>query len=447
MNAPAVLELPLDDALLKVLSSESRREILRLLRERRMTGAELATRLDLGKPAVAEHLKKLQEAELIERFDDPERRWVYYNLSSRGRGILEPQRVRFYLVMAVAALGLMVGIALALGLVVLMQGNPAGAGAISPDGSALGTNAASGLGSPDVAASTPVGGQASKQPTSTSTSPSPPQTEVYQGPPRAPTPVGGTQAIAPSAQAMALLIDPQSVPAPPPTQTAPVPMVLVYRAQDIDAANHTVQVLLVPFNATALAAANLTEAVQNAAIVPDVGLVLVVPDGTPLPVTGNDTVTLTFSEPVADAQAANAPVGNATAPNGATWSSAPTSAAANSSSAGTTPAASPADTGTSAPTPTLSNAGNGAGVSSPSATATQAPNPSATMTAAPTTGSSPLDFAANQEVAGATVGVGPDAEPRSQPLGSATSKAAPIPLVALLAAALMVSIYLPNRRK
>lgn len=126
MTAPQVLELPLDDALLKVLSSESRREILRLLAERRMTGAEMATRLNLGKPAVSEHLKKLTESGLIERADDPERRWVYYNLSSRGRSILEPQRVRFYLVMAVATLALVLGMVLALGFTVFFaQGNAA----------------------------------------------------------------------------------------------------------------------------------------------------------------------------------------------------------------------------------------------------------------------------------------------------------------------------------
>ncbi len=141
MNAPQVLELPLDDALLKVLSSESRREILRLLAERRMTGAEMAGRLNLGKPAVSEHLKKLTEAGLIERQDDPERRWVYYNLSARGKSILEPQRVRFYLVMAVASLALVLGMALALGIMVFMQGQGAAesaAVATDDDGSGLG---------------------------------------------------------------------------------------------------------------------------------------------------------------------------------------------------------------------------------------------------------------------------------------------------------------------
>ncbi|MHB8634573.1 MAG: ArsR/SmtB family transcription factor [Thermoplasmatota archaeon] len=122
MSSQAMVELPLDDDLFKVLSSDTRREILRLLVERRMTGTELATRLNLGKPAVAEHLKRLADSDLIVRNDDPERRWVYYELSARGRTILEPQRVRFYLVVAVATAAVLVGVILVLGLQILLGG-------------------------------------------------------------------------------------------------------------------------------------------------------------------------------------------------------------------------------------------------------------------------------------------------------------------------------------
>lgn len=453
MNAPAVLELPLDDALLKVLSSESRREILRLLRERRMTGAELATRLDLGKPAVAEHLKKLQEAELIERFDDPERRWVYYNLSARGRGILEPQRVRFYLVMAVAALGLMVGVALALGLVVLMQGAPAGAGPIPDDPAALDGNSLGGLGSPDVGAGTALPAGTATAPSATTTTAAPAAPSVYQGPPRAPTPIGGTEPIAPSAQAAALLIDPQSVPPRPPTQSAAVPMVLVYRAQDIDAVNHTVQVRLIPFNATALAEANLTEAVQSAAIVPDVGLVLVVPDGTPLPESANDTVILTFSEPVAEPAPPVAT--NATAPaTGQSASEPAPSSQAHSAQDTATPSATSAST---APAPVASSTPTVAPTSAPPMVMGQGASPGTAGQTQPPAGagssggqnllpeasSGAKDLQAG-EAQGPGVGTDVGA---TAPVATASGKAAPIPLVALLAAALMVSVYLPNRRK
>ncbi|HET6398615.1 MAG TPA: winged helix-turn-helix domain-containing protein, partial [Candidatus Thermoplasmatota archaeon] len=114
MTAPSLLELPLDDELLKVLASDTRRDILRLLLERRMTGTELANRLGLGKPAISEHLKKLSDTDLVVRHDDPERRWVYYTLSTRGKSLLEPQKVRFYLVLGVACVSLVVGVVLAL---------------------------------------------------------------------------------------------------------------------------------------------------------------------------------------------------------------------------------------------------------------------------------------------------------------------------------------------
>ncbi|HLF16012.1 MAG TPA: helix-turn-helix domain-containing protein [Candidatus Thermoplasmatota archaeon] len=146
MVQQAVLELPLDEELLKVLSSDTRREILRLLTERRMTGSELAQRLDLGKPAVAEHLKRLTDAALILRLDDPERKWVYYELAPRGRSLLEPARVRFYLVLGVAALALLLGVALAFALQAVLGALGDSGGGSSPiEGSEGGDLAAGNL--------------------------------------------------------------------------------------------------------------------------------------------------------------------------------------------------------------------------------------------------------------------------------------------------------------
>lgn len=101
-------ELPMDVDLLKVLASDSRRDILRLLRKRRMTLTELAAALDLKKATVLEHLKKLTDASLIRRIDD-ERLWVYYELTHRGGRIVNPARTRFYLLMGVAAAALVLG--------------------------------------------------------------------------------------------------------------------------------------------------------------------------------------------------------------------------------------------------------------------------------------------------------------------------------------------------
>lgn len=111
-------EITLDGVLLKVLASDTRRELLRRLADRRMTVTELARRLDLGKATVSEHLKILREAELVTRHDDPGRLWVYHDLTPRGRRLLDPPerqgRVRLLVATALLALlgGILVGAAI-----------------------------------------------------------------------------------------------------------------------------------------------------------------------------------------------------------------------------------------------------------------------------------------------------------------------------------------------
>lgn len=95
-------DLPIDVDLLKVLASDTRRDILRLLQKRRMTLSEMASSLNLKKATILEHLKKLVEAGLIRRLED-ERLWVYYELTHRGGRLVNPGRTRFFLVLGLGA--------------------------------------------------------------------------------------------------------------------------------------------------------------------------------------------------------------------------------------------------------------------------------------------------------------------------------------------------------
>lgn len=113
-------DLPLEPDLIKVLASDTRREILGRLQDRRMTVTELSRELDLRKATVHEHLKKLVEAELVDRRED-ERLWVYYDLTPRGKRILNPNRTRFYLVVGLGVLAALVGAVL---LAVYLQSAP-----------------------------------------------------------------------------------------------------------------------------------------------------------------------------------------------------------------------------------------------------------------------------------------------------------------------------------
>lgn len=105
--------LPLDSELIKVLASDTRRDVLRHLQARPMTVTELARVLGLKKPTVSEHLNKLTEAGLVSRREDG-RLWVYYELTRSGKKLVSPGRTRFYLIMATTALAALVGLAIAL---------------------------------------------------------------------------------------------------------------------------------------------------------------------------------------------------------------------------------------------------------------------------------------------------------------------------------------------
>src|SRR5436309_89421 len=95
IGAPTPLEGPrvtLDQASFRALASEVRIEVLKKLDERRMTVTDLAGALSLSKPTLLEHLEKLQQADLVKRLDEG-RKWIYYELTGRGKKILHPERV------------------------------------------------------------------------------------------------------------------------------------------------------------------------------------------------------------------------------------------------------------------------------------------------------------------------------------------------------------------
>ena len=57
-----------------------------------------------------EHLEKLQNAGLVKRVDEG-RKWIYYELSDKGRKILHPERVAITLALSAAVVLAMIGAA------------------------------------------------------------------------------------------------------------------------------------------------------------------------------------------------------------------------------------------------------------------------------------------------------------------------------------------------
>ena len=65
---------------LKALSDPVRREILEMLKARRMSAGEIASRFSISGAAVSKHLSVLRDADLIR--DTREGKFIYYELNA-----------------------------------------------------------------------------------------------------------------------------------------------------------------------------------------------------------------------------------------------------------------------------------------------------------------------------------------------------------------------------
>ena len=106
---PGPSTITLDQESFKALASEVRVDILKRLDERRQTVTDLSGLLSLSKPTLLEHLEKLQAAGLVKRVDEG-RKWIYYELSVKGRKLLHPERVAIVLALASAVVLAAVGL-------------------------------------------------------------------------------------------------------------------------------------------------------------------------------------------------------------------------------------------------------------------------------------------------------------------------------------------------
>lgn len=98
-NVPKVT---LDRQALFALASDTRVEILRTLEPMRRTVTQIAEELGLDKAGVHRHLQKLVEGDLVQRQDD--HGFVYYGLSWKGRGLLNPnENLKIVIHLALAA--------------------------------------------------------------------------------------------------------------------------------------------------------------------------------------------------------------------------------------------------------------------------------------------------------------------------------------------------------
>lgn len=98
-------KISLDKESFKALAVDSRINILKELNKRRKTLSELSTCLNLGTSSVKEHLEILQKAELIKKIEEG-RKWKYYELTWKGKNIVDPTEAKIFITLAVSLLAL-----------------------------------------------------------------------------------------------------------------------------------------------------------------------------------------------------------------------------------------------------------------------------------------------------------------------------------------------------
>jgi len=102
VGGPLLDKITLDREAFKALASDTRLDILKSLDQRQKTVTELSRELDLNKATVFEHLEKLTQVELVQKLED-ERKWVYYQLTWKGRRILHPEKITIALLLSTSA--------------------------------------------------------------------------------------------------------------------------------------------------------------------------------------------------------------------------------------------------------------------------------------------------------------------------------------------------------
>lgn len=108
--------ITLDKGAFKALASDTRVGILKSLGIRRKTMSELAREHGMSVSTIKEHLDNLSGVGLVEQKDEGHK-WKYYELTRKGRGVLNPEERKIWILLSISALALLgTGLDMATGL-------------------------------------------------------------------------------------------------------------------------------------------------------------------------------------------------------------------------------------------------------------------------------------------------------------------------------------------
>lgn len=98
-----------DREVLKVLSTDTRMDIMKMLSEGGRTPSYVAKKLQKSDATIVEHLKVLQKAGLVKKTEAPGKKFVFYDLTERGRGIVSSKSRRLVIILSSSLISLGIG--------------------------------------------------------------------------------------------------------------------------------------------------------------------------------------------------------------------------------------------------------------------------------------------------------------------------------------------------
>lgn len=100
----------IDRDVMKVLSVDTRMDILKELSAGDRTPSDLGKKLSKSDATIVEHLDILCKHGLVKRIEQPGKKWVFYTLTERGYGIVSSKSRRLIIILGASALAFFGGI-------------------------------------------------------------------------------------------------------------------------------------------------------------------------------------------------------------------------------------------------------------------------------------------------------------------------------------------------
>jgi DNA-binding transcriptional ArsR family regulator len=95
-----------DRETLKVLSADTRMDILKKLGEGNRTPSDLGKYLHKSDATIVEHLEVMSKAGLVKKIEQPGRKWIFYTLTEKGKGIISSRSRRLVIILSSSILTL-----------------------------------------------------------------------------------------------------------------------------------------------------------------------------------------------------------------------------------------------------------------------------------------------------------------------------------------------------